>query len=72
MKAYIYQLLESSSGELTLETIGLRLAVAAVIAAFLFLSLPPVAQRQHLQRQVQCHLGGADRHHHHRHDRHRQ
>ena len=38
MKAYIYQLLESSSGELTLETIGLRLAVAAVIAAFLFLS----------------------------------
>ena len=38
MKSYIYQLLESSSGELTLETIGLRLAVAAVIAAFLFLS----------------------------------
>ena len=38
MKAYIYQLLESSSGELTLETIGLRLAAAAVIAAFLFLS----------------------------------
>ena len=38
MKAYIYQLLESSSGELTLETIGLRLAVAAVIAGFLFLS----------------------------------
>ena len=38
MKAYIYQMLESSSGELTLETIGLRLAVAAVIAAFLFLS----------------------------------
>lgn len=38
MKAYIYKLLESSSGELTLETIGLRLAVAAVIAAFLFLS----------------------------------
>ena len=38
MKAYIYQLLESSSGELTLETIGLRLAAAAVIAACLFLS----------------------------------
>ena len=38
MREYLFQLLESSGGELSLETILLRLGVSAVIAAFLFLS----------------------------------
>lgn len=37
MREYLFQLLESS-GELTLETILIRLAVSAVVAAFIFLS----------------------------------
>lgn len=38
MREYLFQLLETSSGELTAETIVLRMAVAAVIACFIFLS----------------------------------
>ena len=38
MREYLFQLLETSGGELTAEVILLRLAVSAVIAAFLFLS----------------------------------
>lgn len=38
MREYLLQLLETSGGELTAETIILRLVMSAVIAAFLFLS----------------------------------
>ena len=38
MREYLFQLLESSGGELSAETILLRLVVSAVLAAFLFLS----------------------------------
>lgn len=38
MRENLFQLLESSGGELSTETIFLRLAVSAVISAFLFLS----------------------------------
>ena len=38
MRENLFQLLESSGGELSAETILLRLAVSAVLAAFLFLS----------------------------------
>ena len=38
MREYLFQRLETSSGELTAETIVLRMAVAAVIACFIFLS----------------------------------
>ena len=38
MREYLFQLLETSGGELTTHTIALRLAVSAVIAGFLFLS----------------------------------
>ena len=38
MREYLFQLLETSGGELSAETILLRLVVSAVIAAFLFLS----------------------------------
>ena len=38
MREYLLQLLETSGGELSAETILLRLIVSAVIAAFLFLS----------------------------------
>ena len=37
MREYLFQLLETSGGELSAETILLRLVVSAVIAAFLFL-----------------------------------
>ena len=35
MREYLFQLLETSGGELTTHTIALRLAVSAVIAGFL-------------------------------------
>ena len=38
MREYLFQLLETSGGELSAETILLRLIVSAIIAAFLFLS----------------------------------
>ena len=38
MREYLFQLLETSGGELTVEIIAIRLAMSAVIAAFLFLS----------------------------------
>ena len=38
MREYLFELLKTSGGDLSLETIVLRLAVSAVIAAFLFLS----------------------------------
>lgn len=38
MREYLFQLLETSGGELYAETILLRLIVSAIIAAFLFLS----------------------------------
>ena len=38
MREYLFQLLETSGGELAAEVILLRLAVSAVIAAFVFLS----------------------------------
>ena len=38
MREYLYQLLETSGGEFTAETIVLRIAVSVVIAAVLFLS----------------------------------
>ncbi len=38
MREYLFQLLENSGRELSLETITLRLVMSAVIAAFLFLS----------------------------------
>ncbi len=38
MREYLFQLLETSGGDLTAETIALRLAVSTVIAALLFLS----------------------------------
>lgn len=38
MREYLFQLLETSGGELTFETIVLRMAMAAGIACFLFLS----------------------------------
>ena len=38
MREYLLQLLETSGGELTLETIVIRLTVSAVVAAMIFLS----------------------------------
>lgn len=38
MREYLFQLLEASGGELTADVVVLRLAVATIIAAFLFLS----------------------------------
>lgn len=38
MREYLYQILETSGGDLSTGTIALRLGVAAVIAAFIFLS----------------------------------
>ena len=38
MREYLHQILETSGGDLSAGTIALRLGVAAVIAAFIFLS----------------------------------
>ena len=38
MREYLFELLETSGGDLSAETIVLRLVISAVIAAFLFLS----------------------------------
>ena len=57
MREYLFELLETG-GELSLETVLLRLAASAVIAVFYLPVLPLIPQRQHLQRQVQCVAGG--------------
>ena len=38
MREYLYQLLETTGGDLSGEVIVLRLAVSVIIAAFIFLS----------------------------------